>query len=301
MKTDFWLDQIPLWGVFLLTVAVVLFSIGLGTLLGRLRRRQPDHEAEAPLGTIIGASLGLLAFMLAFTFGIAAELFQNRRQLLLNEVNTIGTTYLRAGLLMEPHQSQVRELLRQYVDIRVGLAKEILLPLPQRMKKLHEALVRSEALHDQMWSHAEALAKADRSSEIDAMFISSLNELIELHKSRVTVFKYRIPPVIWYVLYFITILSMVTVGYHVGLSGKSSLKMGVVLTLIFSAVMLLIVDLDRATEGHFQVSQQPMLELQKKMQMSAQEAEPKTKLSVPVDKPDTNSESPSTTKTADGN
>jgi hypothetical protein len=171
LKTDFWLDQIPLWGVFLITIAVVLLSIWIGTLLGRLRRRQPDHEGEAPLGTIIGASLGLLAFMLAFTFGIAAELFQNRRQLLLNEVNTIGTTYLRAGLLLEPHQSQIRKLLQEYVDIRVSLAKEILLPLPQRMKKLHEALIRSQALHDQMWSHAEDLAKADRSSEIDALFI----------------------------------------------------------------------------------------------------------------------------------
>ena len=99
MKSDFWLEKIPLWGVFCLTVAMVLVSIWIGTFLGQRRRRKPDHEAEASLGAIISATLGLLAFMLAFTFGIAAERFQTRRQLLLEEVNAIGTTYLRAGLL----------------------------------------------------------------------------------------------------------------------------------------------------------------------------------------------------------
>lgn len=103
MKTD-WIEQVPLWGVFGITVVMVLVSIWIGTLLGQQRRRKPDHEEEGSLGTIISATLGLLAFMLAFTFGIASERFQTRKQLLLDEVNTIGTTYLRAGLLLEPHR-----------------------------------------------------------------------------------------------------------------------------------------------------------------------------------------------------
>ena len=62
-------------------------------------------------------------------------------QLLLDEVNAIGTTYLRAGLLLEPHQSEIRTLLREYVDIRVSLAKE---DLSRDMAKFREARVRSE-------------------------------------------------------------------------------------------------------------------------------------------------------------
>ena len=267
MKSDFWLEQIPLWGVFLLTVIMVLLSIGFGTFLGGRRRRQPDHEAESSLGTIIGATLGLLAFMLAFTFGIAAGRLQTRMQLLLDEVNAIGTTYLRAGLLLEPHRSEIQKLLREYVDIRANLAKESIL---QQTKKLQEALSHSETLHDQMWSHAVAMAGADRNSEIDALFISSLNEMIDLHNSRVTVVQYRIPMAIWYALYLITTLSMVAVGYQAGLSGKSSLKAGIVLALTFSVVILLIADLDRAT-GSLRVSQQPMFELQKKLQIQTQE------------------------------
>ena len=109
--------------------------------------------------------------------------------------------------------------------------------------------------------------------------------MIDLHTSRVTVFKYRIPPAIWYILLFITILSMVMVGYQAGLSDKKVFRVGIVLALAFSAVIFLIADLDRATEGRFRVNQQPMFELQKKMQMSAENAVvPVEKVETPSDK-----------------
>jgi len=276
MSSDFWLEKIPLWGVFGITVVMVLLSIWTGAFLGNRRRRHPDLESESSFNTIIGATLGLLAFMLAFTFGIAADRYQIRKQLLLNEVNAIGTAYLRAGLLLEPHRSEVQELLREYVDIRANLARET---TNQQIEKLKEAFFRSEALQDQLWSHAVALAAADRSSEIDALFISSLNEVIDFHNSRVTVLQYHIPTLIWYVLFFITILSMATVGFQSGLSGKSSFKMGIVLALTFSAVIFLIADLDRVT-GNLQVNQQPMFDLQKKLKSTTVEMRDKKILPV---------------------
>jgi len=272
MRSDFWLEQIPLWGIFVLTIAVVLMSIWAGAFLGQRRRRLSDHENESSLSTIIGATLGLLAFMLAFTFGMAADRFQIRKQLLLDEVNAVGTTYLRAGLLLEPHRTEIQKLLREYVDLRVDMTKQ---PLHQQSEKFGDVLSRSEVIHDQLWAHAMALAKADRSSEIDALFISSLNEMIDLHISRVTVVSYRIPIPIWYVLYFITVFSTITVGYQAGLTGKTSFNMGLVLALTFSAVILLIADLDRASEGSLRISQQPMYELQKKLQTPVQETEVK--------------------------
>jgi hypothetical protein len=67
---------------------------------------------------MVGAALGLLAFILAFTFGLAAARFDNRRQVLLDEANAIGTTYLRAGVLPE-RSEQIRTLLRDYVSTRL--------------------------------------------------------------------------------------------------------------------------------------------------------------------------------------
>src|SRR5690348_10734501 len=93
------LDHLPLWGLFGATVAVVLLSIEGGYRLGQSRRRRSEDEKEGPVGAIVGATLGLLGFILAFTFGLAASRFDARRQIVVEEANDIGTTYLRAGLL----------------------------------------------------------------------------------------------------------------------------------------------------------------------------------------------------------
>jgi hypothetical protein len=269
MKTDFWLDVFPLWGVFLLTIAAVLVSMGIGVLLGERVRRRPEHETETSIGTIVGATLGLLAFLLAFTFGGATERLQTRKKLLLDEVNAIGTTYLRAELLGEPHPSEIKKLLRDYVDVRVDLAKAE----PSRyMAMLSESIARSEGLQDRMWSQVVAMAQAGRDTRIEALFIDSLNHMIDLQTSRATVFEYRLPPVVWQVLYVILMLSMLMVGYQAGLAGKGSWKVGIILALTFATAFYLIADLDSPLKGTFRVRQQPIFELQKKMQANVRQA-----------------------------
>jgi hypothetical protein len=268
MISDFWLDQIPLWGVLFLTAVCIFLVIYIGTVFGLRINRRPDHEKDAPLGTIVAATLGLAGFMIAFSFGITAQVFQTRRQLLLDEVNAIGTTYLRAGMIAEPHGSEVRNLLREYVNARMDMANENLNKNPQ---KVQETISYCETLQDKMWAHAVEISRTNRSSVIDGLFINSLNQMIDLQTSRVTTGSYRLPKIIWYVLYIITIISMFMVGYHTGLSGKSNFKAGLLLILTFSFILYLMADLDRATEGYFRLNQKPMLELQKKMQMPVQE------------------------------
>src|ERR1700720_1526300 len=99
------MDYLPLWGLFAASVFVVGLSIECGHRLGHYRRRSSEEEKEAPVGAIVGATLGLLAFILAFTFGLAASRFDARRQIVVEEANAIGTTYLRAGLLAEDGRS----------------------------------------------------------------------------------------------------------------------------------------------------------------------------------------------------
>jgi len=69
---------------------------------------------------MVAAELGLLAFLLAFTFGIGASRFEMRRQILIDEANAIGTTYLRAAMLPTPQREDARRLLKEYVDVRIG-------------------------------------------------------------------------------------------------------------------------------------------------------------------------------------
>ena len=114
------LDDLPLWGLFA--------AHGGGRLLSFESRFPGRQVEESPVGTrsrrwwfarMVGAMLGLVTFILAFTFWIAAAHFEPRRQSILNEANAIRTAYLRADLLPEPHRAEIRNLLREYVDIRL--------------------------------------------------------------------------------------------------------------------------------------------------------------------------------------
>ena len=122
MENNALIDALPLWGLFITILGVVLLSVECGYRLGKFRLSRREQEKEAPVGTMVGATLGLLAFILAFTFGLASSRFDNRRQLLLDEANALGTTYLRAGMLPEWGE-EVRRLLRDYIGHRLDAVR----------------------------------------------------------------------------------------------------------------------------------------------------------------------------------
>ncbi len=249
------LDQLPLWGLFAATVAVVLLSIEAGYQLGRLRRRWSADEKEALVGAIVAAALGLLGLILAFTFGLAASRFDVRRQMVVEEANAIGTTYLRAGLLPDGRGVKIRKLLGEYVDVRLEVI---------RTGDTEQVLRRSGELHTQFWKEAEAVGQQYPQSIMVGLFIPSLNETIDIHSKRVLAsFQSRLPTVLWATLYLCTMLTMAGVGYHEGLSKSRRSLAIVVLVLTFSATMYLIADLDRPQEGLLKVSQKAMIDLQR--------------------------------------
>jgi len=256
MQTNGPIDALPLWGLFISILLVVLFSVEFGYRLGKYRRRRHEEEKEAPLGTMVGATLGLLAFILAFTFGLAAARFDARRQLLLDEANAIGTTYLRAGMLPERGE-EIRGLLRDYVRTRLEAVQS---------GKLEEGIRRSEDIQQKMWTQAEAVAAKNSNSIIVGLFVQSLNEMIDLHASRMQAgVRSRIPGAIWLGLFAVAALSLATMGYHAGLSGTRRSLAIVTVAVTFSVVIELIADLDRPQEGVLRVSQQALLDVQRSM------------------------------------
>lgn len=250
------LDALPLWGLFILIVVLVLVSIEVGYRLGAFRRRQSDREKDAPVGAMVGATLGLLAFMLAFTFGMAASRFDARKALVLEEANAIGTTYLRTSMLPE-RDDAVKTLLREYVDQRLEAVKS---------SHVVESLAGAEKLQTELWNHAVAIGRQHPNSIVVGLFVESLNEVIDLHAKRVTAgMRNRIPGTIWLGLFAIAVLSLGAMGYHSGLVGSARSLAVFAVAVAFSAVIALVVDLDRPQEGLLTVSQQALIDLQQSM------------------------------------
>ena len=250
------LDFLPLWAILPLTIALCLLSVEVGYRFARTRLERSQEEKESPVSGMVGATLGLLAFMLAFTFGLAGSRFEDRRQVLLSEANAIGTTYLRTAMLPEPMRTETQNLLREYVDLRLEAVQP---------GKLDHALVKSEELHNRLWAQAVAATEKDR-SPITGLFVQSLNEVIDLHAERVMAgLRSRIPGVIWIVLYALAVLAMIIMGYHSGLAHSRRSIAVIALVLGFSSVLYLIADLDRPGQGTLRVSQQAMIDLRNSM------------------------------------
>src|SRR6185369_6764251 len=114
------LDLLPLWGVFFVTFLLVFTSEESGFRFGRRRIRSEEETKDPSMGSMVGATLGLLAFMLAFTFGMASARYDTRRQLIRDEANAIHTAYLRADFVSEPRRTEIQRLLREYVDVRLA-------------------------------------------------------------------------------------------------------------------------------------------------------------------------------------
>jgi hypothetical protein len=247
------LDYLPLWAMLPLILAVILIATEIGFILGRFRGRRAEHEKESSVGAVVAATLGLAGFMLAFTFSIAGNRFDTRRQAVLDEANAIGTTYLRAGVLPDDRGKSIRPLLRQYVDVRLEGV---------RSGKIEELLRRSNELQNQIWAEAEAVGKKYPESIQAGLFIQSLNEMIDLHETRVVAGLYsRIPLIVWIALYTLTALSMIGIGFQAGLSSKKRSLSFLVLAITFATVMFLVVDLDRPGEGMLRVGQQALVDL----------------------------------------
>jgi hypothetical protein len=241
--------------MFLIPMLIVLIPIYIGERYGIYRIRKTPDIPHGPVGAVVGAAFALLAFMLALTFQIAATRYEARKQLLADEVTNIRKTYLQAGLISEPTRSETRKLLVEYTDIRVQLASD--------QSKMDFALSRSQQILDRLWESAEALAKQDRSSEIYALFTTTINDLVDNYNQRITwTLEYRIPPAILGILVVISFLTMLALGYQFGISGKGNFKISLLLAIVFAMVMFLIIALDRPEKGLARLNQKPMLTLQ---------------------------------------
>ena len=250
------LDPLPITGVFIAFAIVTLAAYEGGFRLGVWWQDREPGEQEGPTGMLVGSILALQAFLLAVTIGMAADRYDARRAIVLDEANAIYTTYLRAGYLPEPASSQIRELLRQYVPIRIRVTDD---------QDVEADIEASNQLLTQMWSIGEGVARTTDQGDLVGLFLESLNDTINLHEARVTAANARVPETVVLLLVGGSALGLGMVGYSAGLTKRRSLLSAVVLIVALGAVITIVVDLDRPRQGFIQVSQQPLIDVQQQI------------------------------------
>ena len=211
--------------------------------------------------------MGLLAFILAFTFAIVSDRYDARKGLVREEANALRTAYSRTEFLPEADRAEATALLREYVDVRLTIAQA------GDLEKIPALMLEADRVQRQLWEMAVVNARKDMNSDVAALYIEALNEITSIHWLRVAVgVQARIPNVIWLVLYTLVILGMIGVGYQTGIAGSRRTWAILILALSFSLVIALIAELDRPQSGLITVTQQPLADLQ--VWMAADRATP---------------------------
>jgi len=255
----------------LMGVLVATVEIGFWVRKGRVKGGSDSIE-KADIALILGAVMTLLALLLGFTYAMSEGRFETRRQLVVDEANAIGTTYLRAKTLPEPRSSEIQELLRQYTALRVEIASTAD-DAPDKIRGMDN---RTKELHGLIWSHAAALAK-ENPNPVISIFLQTLNEMIDLHTKRLAAFRNRVPFSIYLVLFVVSAIILWLVGYYFGTRGQRVRILTTMLALLVASVMWLIMDLDQPVRGAIRASQQSLIDLHQDLSQESQDATKKSR------------------------
>lgn len=254
-------DAFSIWELYIGMIVILLITFEIGYQLTKYSSLSNEKQGFNFTSPMVGGLLGMLAFVLAITFGMAAGQHNERKLNVLEEANAIGTAYLRADLLSEPNQQIVKKLLKEYVDIRVNIIGET------DRKTVKATLDRSNEINNLVWSEVSSAVKKEP-HVYSGTVIESINNMIDMNQKRIIGAIYnRIPESFWLIFLAISGLTMITMGFQARISKARRMIAVLPLIIAFTTLAEVIIDLDRPQQGLIKVGQEAMLDLQKTMRL----------------------------------
>jgi hypothetical protein len=246
------MDQIPIFVLLVAIVATLMIVIEVGHPVGRWYRKEEGLDKYPLESSANGSVFGLLAFILAFAFGVSAKKFSDLRDLARQDIGAIEDVYRNTEFLPDEEKEVVRSLLYEYHSMRTEAIRS------RDLDQLALAIERSDEIHDELWVIAVTLRKKTEGSLLNP-FVTSVKVLSDAHTVRVhKAFTTRLPPVAWMTLGALLLIAHFMVGFTSGLHGRRSRLAFVVLSISFSAVVIMIVDLDRPIRSLFRQAEDPL-------------------------------------------
>ncbi|MEJ2526405.1 MAG: hypothetical protein P8Y73_12705 [Desulfuromonadales bacterium] len=263
------LDSYPLVLLFVAAVAIFILFIEAGYRLGSRHQGKHYKAQSTQVRAIMGALLGLIAFMMAFAFATAQNHFETRVANLAEEARVIHNAFLFADYLDEPDRTRARSHLRDYVSLRLLLEQT---NDPSRWDEVATHIEQSQNLQRTLWTlslkQRHMSPNGLTAVRAGSAFGSAVVGIIDIHNARLQAeLANRISWVVWVALYFTAMLGMLVMGYHAGMTGRRSPIATYTLAVAFSVVMMLITDLDRPMTSIFDLSDQSLVVLEQNMDL----------------------------------
>jgi hypothetical protein len=234
--------SLVLVGLLILAGQLAVHEIGY-RFGGRIKARRGGEPEN--VGVVVAGMLALLAFVLALTLSYATTRFNERRLGTLDEANAIGTAWLRAKAIDSPAAAEVARLLEEYLDVREGFVSA---GLDQAVRA--KANDDTSRLQQAIWRHVSTLVR-ERPDPISASLMAAVNETFDASTAERFALGVKLPWQIFWLLIGLMLLSMASLGYQFGLKGRPVRLPILLLTAIWTIVILNILDMASARIGNF--------------------------------------------------
>lgn len=228
----------------------VLWGSAIGGALLCKRHGALEKDQREDFAIVQGAALTLLGLLIGFTFSMAISRYDQRKSYEASEANTIGTEYLRVGLLPPADAARLRELLKAYLDQRVKFYTS------RDRRSLRLVDTDTARVQDQLWSAVRNRAEIQPNATV-ALVASGMNAVLDSAGFTQAAWWNRIPLEAWVLLASIAICCNVLVGY----SAHRRSMMLLILPLAVSISFFLIADIESPRGGIVRVQPQNLVSL----------------------------------------
>jgi hypothetical protein len=231
--------------ILVVSLSTFCVSSSIGAWL-RKRTRNLEEDNRDDFKFVLGGTLTLLGLIIGFTFSMAVNRYDQRKNLEQQEANAIGTEYDRADWLPPIDGAKVRALLKSYLDQRIASYTS------QNEQRLREIVAQTARLQTEMWSTVSTSAAA-QPSPLTALTAAGMNEVLDRQGDAQAARRNRIPIAAWALVIMMSIFCNLLMGC--GALERSSFLL-LVLPIALSISLFLIAEIDSPSRGVIRVQPQ---------------------------------------------
>lgn len=225
---------------------VLLAAIQVGRGIGK-KRRPENENGRAGTSSIEALVFALLGLLIAFTFSGAAQRLADRRNLIVQEVNAMGTAWLRIDLLAPADQPAMRDEFRKYVDARIDYYRHI-------TDSARRQSIANRAADEQnlVWRMAMS-AKDHAQPPLAASFIAAVNDMLDASTTLTVAQSVHPPLAIHLFLGVLAVMCGFLVGLNLAHEGTAGVFHQIVYALVVTTALYIIIDFEYPRVGTIRI------------------------------------------------
>ena len=250
----FWSWSLVVLVPLLLGAMAAAHEIGLRLHLRLMARAQDSAPVSSDEGFILSGVLGLLALLMAFSFSMALDRLEDRRDLMLQETSAIGYLAMLADGLAPDRASAIKADLARYAAARLKAAE--MADSTDRIAAERQAARLREPVADRVRS----VLREGSPGPLAVALAGAYDTVEDTAVRRQALTRAHIPARVLWLLAAYAVISAAMLGYALAGTRARHRVASTTLYLLIALAFAVILDLDRPRAGAIVVDQTPFAE-----------------------------------------